>query len=785
MSSSKLTWYYPPNAMDEAFREALPCGNGEIGALVCGNIQRERILINHARLWHGGKTMPLPDVSNTLSQVRQLMDKGEMHRANSLLCDALHQKGYDATLSLPQPLVELEARFDYNAPFEKYMRALNMETGEITVTYSVGEKRVSRKLFVSRANGCVVWQIQCNQAMDWQMWLRFPEAENAEAKKMTESLYSSVSITAKENMLFYHCQNDNGMKYGCMLKVVHYSGDDMIVEDRKLFFKGVSQATVILYPFAEKENADKKQRQIYDFLCKQNNSYETYLKQHVALHRPLFRSAILKLGSSRQNHSNEQLLFNGYRGKVDVEILNKLWNFGRYLLISATRENGLPCPLYGLWHTGYQQYWSQNMANVNLQMIYWQTFQNNLMQLFRPVIDYYFAELETYRDNAKKLFGCKGIYIPAGSTPFEACPTQIVPVIMNWTGAAGWLCQSFYQYYCQTHDEEYFQNKILPLMMETAAFYEDFVCYDEKGFIKIYPSVSPENTPGNYIGDGFCENMTHPMPTTVNATMDIAILRELLRNLVEYCEKRQLFTQRVKNWKSILGALPDYRINQDGAIKEWQDDRFDDNYYHRHLSHLYPVFPGYEKRNLSQAELQACCTAVQLRMIDGQTGWSFAYMACIYARLGYAEDAMKSLGCLIRSCLLENFMTTHNDWRAMGMTLDLGRYAPVQLDANMGIVAAINEMLIYSEKGYLSLLPACPVLLDSGELHNFTFPGGLLSMKWNLSQKKLEATITTQKEEKLYVELPKGFYGSEKDKGRSITLTAGVPYTISVNGSVQ
>ena len=325
-----------------------------------------------------------------------------------------------------------------------------------------------------------------------------------------------------------------------------------------------------------------------------------------------------------------------------------------------------------------------------------------------------------------------------------------------------------------SQDEAYYQEKILPLLLETALFYEDFICYDEQGKVKLYPGVSPENSPGNFIQDGFKENMTHPMPTTVNPTMEIAILRELLTNLL------QLLPQdaRAFRWRELLEALPTLRANEDGAIREWQDDRLDDNYYHRHLSHLYPIFPGKEKRSLDKHEMEAFRRAMELRCIDSQTGWSFAFMACIYARLGLSSMAMESLNSLIRTCVQGNFMTTHNDWRSMGMTVDLWRYAPIQLDANMGLVTAINEMLFYSEERCLQILPACPPELSRGTLRQFAYDGGTMDMRWDLSRGEVELTLFPHVDGEWCVEWPACCCNGESSQVQQVCLQKGVPYTI-------
>ena len=278
------------------------------------------------------------------------------------------------------------------------------------------------------------------------------------------------------------------------------------------------------------------------------------------------------------------------------------------------------------------------MANENIQMMYWHTNIGNLEELNKALLDYYISRLDSFKECAKKLYGCNGIFIPAGTTPNMPLPCQLVPVIINWTGAAGWLAQYYYKYYSYTGDTEYLHSVVLPFMKAAADFYEDFIVFDKNGHIKIYPSVSPENSPLNFIPKDNVD-MAHPMTSAVNSTMDLAIIKELFTNLIELCVEHNIYGNKIKIWENIVNSIPEYSVNKDGAVKEWQDDDFEDRYYHRHLSHIYPVFPG-DEITTNDDMVSVFEKAVDLRDISAQTGWSQAHMASIYARFNRGNDAM-------------------------------------------------------------------------------------------------------------------------------------------------
>jgi len=362
--------------------------------------------------------------------------------------------------------------------------------------------------------------------------------------------------------------------------------------------------------------------------------------------------------------------------------------------------------------------------------------------------------MDTFRENAGKLFGCRGIYMTAGTTPNISVPNQVVPVIINWVGAAGWIAQHYSAYISYRPEEEaYIRSEILPYLEETAAFYEDFIRYKEDGSIKIYPSVSPENTPQNFMPP-LSEMIAHPMPTTINSTIDLAIVKEFFRNLIEIETKYGCRKEHIEVWKGILKSIPPYKINEFGAIREWQEDDFEDRYDHRHLSHIYPVFPGNEVNSVDHPqEMEKYKKAVALRKIDAQTGWSMAHMAAIYARFEEGEKAAECLDNMAKSCLLPNFFTLHNDWRGMSITLDMDP-APVQLDAVLGYVNAVQEMILYASKDLLKILPALPRRLNSGRIHNFCYPDGKISMCWNRQEKRLNVKLKAERGHTIRVCMP-------------------------------
>jgi alpha-L-fucosidase 2 len=764
---SKLELKYPASWWKNMWREALPSGNGEIGVSVYGAVQDETVLINHADLWHWGCKDPLPDVSHTLPETRKLMEEGRFLEASWNLTNALKSQGYESELASTLPLGDLKLRMPCRTAFSKYRRSLQMDTGEVSVAWADGERTYVRNLFVSRADDMIVYEIRsADGPVSGVLKLALHPTDEPRLHERLQPLRDSVEVRADGLFLSYAARNEDQTDFGAVAQVIP-TGGQVEAGDGELRFAECEHVLVLVKVFVQGEREQAWAR-LRNKLSSEVRSYDELLAAHLSIHQPLFHSASLRLGRNEDPRSNEELLLAAYDGEAPTELIEKMWAFGRYLLISGTRPGGQPLSLYGLWGGDYQLTWCHHMANENIQMMYWHAPAGGLLELIPPMFDYFEGMMDTFRDNARKLYGCSGIYIPAGTTPGIGVPNQIVPVIMNWTGAAGWLAQHYYAYYQYTGDAAFLKERVLPFMREVALFYKDFLVVGEDGYYQYYPSVSPENTPQNFMPtDG--KPLAHPMPTTINATMDFAIMKELLTHLLEGSRDSGMYSEEAVDWEKMLSRIPPYQLNEEGAVREWMHPTFDDRYDHRHLSHIYPIFPGKEFVREEDPELfNGFETAVKLRLIGAQSGWSLAHMSSIYARLGDGDRALQCLDILSRSCLLSSFFTLHNDWRSMGVCMNM-QEAPIQLDANLGWVNAVQEMLLYVSPDHIKLLPALPSRWNDGEAANLRFCTGSLSMAWNRQEGRLTAKLVAERAAEVTITLPE-FGSSYTLSGEGVTV---------------
>ncbi len=750
-----LLMKYPASWHRDQWREAIPLGNGVMGASVYGAIKTETIILNHAALWAGGRTNEVPDISYALKETRQLMDEGKFTEASWHLTNKLKENGYSTSLAAPVPLGCIKIAMPPTDGFSDYLRSLDMTKAQATVDWTDAGIQYRREAFVSRADDVFVCRIRSSDA-PVNATISLDLHKNTErAHPRYSELAETVEQSVCDNYIFHSATlQENNTDFGMVARVVADGGNVQEVRGA-LEISGADSILLLVKVFVNSKHKTEWDK-LKTELEKLPADYDALIKRHIPLHKKLYKSASLRLGETA-NRSNEEMLLQAFGEKASPELLEKLWRFGRYAFICGTTpQTGLLFPMYGLWHGDYGLIWTHNMSNENVQMIYWHVNMGGLSETAQGFFSYYLNMMDDYKKNAKNIFGCRGIYVPAGSSPGLGKPNQIVPVITNWTGAAAWISQHFYQYYLYTKDKDFLIDKALPFMYETALFYEDFITFDKDGKIKFYPSVSPENTPQNFMPPPGVV-IPHPMPTTINSTMDLALIKELFTNIMAASEEAGMYADKKDTWEKILNSIPKYKINKDGAVREWQPDCFEDRYDHRHLSHIYPVFPGYEINSENEPELfEAFEKAVNLRKIDAQTGWSLAHMSAIYSRFGHGDKAIDCLYKLARSSLLANLFTLHNDWRNMNISLVM-ESCPVQMDANMGIVNALQEMLMYSSESLVKLLPALPEDLPEGEVDNFVFCGGKASFAWNIKKKKFNASLTATRKVTIDIKMPKEF----------------------------
>ena len=739
---NELVMRTPASWHGDMGREGAPCGNGVVGALVYGGVDREIILLNHARLWHAGWQSPMPDVSGAVEEIRRHLDERRPDLAGPVFRRALADAGYDAHNCGPLPLCDLTIRRASRLPHRHYRRVVGMDRGEVEVRWEEDGVLFRRRTFVSRADGLVYTELSASEAgrISADLSLAVHDGESKESALVRDPRFSaSLRREGSEGLVSFSADcfttyAPASGRFGAVLRVIPAGGTVETAGDGSVRITGADSVLAAVRVFVSDSAEIDGDRYIRELDAAE--PYEKALERHLPLHRRLYDRASLTL-TEGESRSNEELLLEAFDSEMSPELAEKLWAFGRYLLICASDDGPdpdgnppLPMSLVGLWLSSYTGMWAIHMFNVNFEMIYWNALSGNMPSLLRSALEYMERLTEDFRENARKLWGCRGIWINSVNTPESGKNACLADHIMNWTGAAAWLSALFRDYARYTGDSGWLREHALPFMREAALFYEDFLTEGEDGTLRFAPSVSPENVPRNVLRD-----LDSRSQAAVNAVMDVSLCRELLTGLCEDAGRCGMYGDEIPRWRDMLAKLPPYRINPDGSLAEWIDPFYEDENAHRHQSHLYGVFPGHEIREGSPL-FPAYRLAEDKRRTEGlssMSSWGLVWMAGTYARLRDGDRALSALSEMVRHCCMRNFFTVHNDWRRMGPAgCDDMRAAPLQLDAIAGFPAAVNEMLLDSSDGTLTLLPALPSGWKRGEVRGLSAVGGFtVSVRWD------------------------------------------------------
>ena len=768
------------------WNDATPLGNGVLGASVYGCVYDERILINHEALFNWCEDKDIPDISSSLAEVRRLMDEGKYKEAESYYTNRLEEKGYRPSSGKYYPALDLHLLFENKDAFKNYKRTLDMENGICTVEYTDDGNKCKREVFASQTDKAVIIKISSEKPTNLRLALEkhdltdLPDSGGASEQK----------TTPLDDGIYAEFTTQGGLKYSGLLKILKTDGQISQGKSKKrkidmsgdASFNGFLEVShtcelvLAIYVVDDLNNNDE----LYGVINSLPLNFDLLFNRHRDAFSSFFNRTRLTL-SKTDNTSIEKLMLDAYDGEISPALSEKMADFGRYLLISSSVNCNFPANLQGIWNGEYSPAWACTyFNNENIQMAYWQACRGGLCESLLPLFNLYDKFKEDYRENARKLYGCRGMLLPLFMDNGCGKKKNLQPHVLYWTGSSAWISAIYYEYYLYTKDEAFLRERAYPFMKECALFYEDFYVYDENGKLKSYPSDSPENRP-NGLFDGGGE-----ISVCINPTMDFALLKELLSNLVDSAKLLKIDSEKIVEWQKMLRAIPEYEINEDGAVKEWLHKDFLDNYHHRHQSHIYPLFPAYEVDKDSGMLFDAMSVAVEKRLIIGlkeQTGWSLSHMANIYARLKNGEGAKKCLDLLLRFCTGPNLFTYHNDWRNMGVTLKYmhAGKAPFQIDANMGFTAAVYEMLLFSSpSGKLEALPALPKEWEFGEVSClYTQSGAIISIKWDKDCAVVKALATRDCNFEISsIAYPKMLTQINEKGAKSVHLNAGEEITI-------